>query len=161
MAKKKKTRKRTTKSKAPKSKKKDKEPQFMVQLNEPIAIRREVLESLREVIVFMQGHEKFLRVQEEKMAMIAKLKTDVSSINVLIENRLRKFLPTGKLQVFRKEVDEEDIPEEKPIKKIVAPATPQEYTEIKQPVTPRKMPTEIEEMEMQLRDIENQLKGIQ
>ncbi len=171
MAKKKarKTKKRTTKRKTSKKKvANNKQPQFMVQLNDPVAIRRDVLESLRDVIVFMQGHEKFLRVQEEKMAMIAKLKSDVKSINNLIEGKLRKFLPQGKLQVFMKPVEDEDETDEKEIKKesrrvaIQSPSTSSpEPVGVENTEPTRRMPTEIEEMEQQLRDIENQLKGIQ
>src|SRR3989344_6625615 len=74
------------------------EPEYMVQVSDPKMLRKDLLESLREVIIFMQGYEKFRRIQEEKVALFAALKADVHDLNSLIENKLRKYLPQGKLR---------------------------------------------------------------
>ncbi|NQV91990.1 hypothetical protein HQ489_05960 [Candidatus Woesearchaeota archaeon] len=73
-------------------------PAYMVQLSDPKSIRKDILESLREVIIFMQAHEKFMRIQEEKVTLFAQLKDEVKDLNLLIEHRLKKHLPKGKLK---------------------------------------------------------------
>ena len=61
-------------------------------------MRRDILESLREVILFMQGYEKFRKLQEEKIAIFNQLKNDVKELNQMIDSRLRKYFPKGKLK---------------------------------------------------------------
>src|SRR3989338_4955922 len=75
----------------------EKEPDYMVQIAEPKMVRKDLLESLREVIIFMQGYEKFKKVQEDKVALFTALKSDVRELNLLIEGQLKKYLPKGKL----------------------------------------------------------------
>ena len=107
-AKKKATRKKTTtpkrkttrkpKVKAPRkvTVKKEIGPNFMVQVNEPKALRKDLLESLRETIIFMQGYEAFKKIQEEKVETFTLLKEDIKTLNNLV-NKLKKHLPKGKL----------------------------------------------------------------
>ena len=114
MAKRKTTRKRTTKRKTSKKRrsspkrrskptkrvvKRESGPAYMVQLSDSKSLRKDVLESLREVIIFMQAHEKFMRIQEEKVVLFTQLKNDVKDLNLLIEHKLKKHLPKGKLKV--------------------------------------------------------------
>ena len=35
----------------------EKEPEYMIQISDPKMLRKDLLESLREVIIFMQGYE--------------------------------------------------------------------------------------------------------
>ena len=60
---------------------KEKEPGFMVRVNEPKLVRKDILESLREVILFMQSYEQFKQVQAEKVATIASLRASVKELN--------------------------------------------------------------------------------
>ncbi|MBT3836051.1 hypothetical protein HOD05_02165 [Candidatus Woesearchaeota archaeon] len=119
MAKRKTTRKRTVKRKATKKRssskrkatttkrtvKRESGPAYMVQLSDPKSIRKDILESLREVIIFMQAHEKFMRIQEEKVTLFTKLKNDVKELNLLIEHKLKKHLPKGKLKAVSRYVE--------------------------------------------------------
>ncbi|PIN87781.1 hypothetical protein COV12_01985 [Candidatus Woesearchaeota archaeon CG10_big_fil_rev_8_21_14_0_10_32_24] len=73
-------------------------PAYMVQLSDPKSLRKDILESLREIIIFMQAHEKFMRIQEEKVMLFTQLKTDIQDLNSLIEHKLKKHLPKGKLK---------------------------------------------------------------
>ncbi len=114
MAKRKTTRKRTVKRKTTRKRssskrskkpvkrtvKRESGPAYMVQLSDPKSIRKDILESLREVIIFMQAHEKFMRIQEEKITLFTQLKNDVKDLNQLIEHKLKKHLPKGKLKAF-------------------------------------------------------------
>lgn len=124
----------------------------MVQVSDPKVLRKDLLETLREIIIFMQGYEKFRKLQEEKVATFAALKSDVKELNVLINHRLRKYLPKGKLRVVKDNVPElPEGPEEiEPPR--ARPASPGKEA-------PKK--TELDELEVQLRDIENQLRRVQ
>lgn len=141
---------------------KEKEPSYVVQVNDPKMLRRDILESLREIIIFMQGYERFRKIQEEKVALFGSLKKDVRDLNGLIETKLKVYLPKGKLKgvkgasssstVMEKshEVVEEEEPlppkaEEKPI------FTPRRETPYR---------SELDELESQLKDIEGQLRRV-
>ncbi|MBI2151384.1 hypothetical protein HYU21_01510, partial [Candidatus Woesearchaeota archaeon] len=57
-----------------------KEPEYMVQLSDPKSLRKELLECLREVIIFMQGYEKFRKIQEEKVSTFHTLRQEVKNL---------------------------------------------------------------------------------
>jgi len=63
-----------------------KEPEYMIQVNDPTMVRKDLLESLRETIIFMQGYETIRKIQEEKVALFTQLKLDVNELNNLVEN---------------------------------------------------------------------------
>lgn len=143
---------------------KTKEPDYMVQLGEPTALRRDVLEALREVILFMQSYEQFLKVQEEKLEMFDQLKEHVKDLNSLVNNKLPLYLPKGKLDAIQKviprPVSDREVKHEmhptfgnRPISTTPTFSTPQ--TQIKP-----KEHKELDDLEGQLQDIENQLKGL-
>lgn len=146
---------KTTKSK-PARKPRELEPAYMVQIHEPKMFRKHLLETLREIIIFMQGYEKFRKIQEEKVRTFTALKSDVKELSRLMDVRLRKFFPKGKLTPIREEVKPEPIPLPKPAPPVERPASPQ-------PGTPPAAPqpgNDLDELENQLKDIEGQLKGI-
>ncbi len=132
---------------------KDHEPKYMVQVSEPTMLRRDLLEGLREIIIFMQGYEKFRQIQEEKVAMFSKLKNQVKELNYLIDTRLRRSFPKGKLKSAHlkqsKETQAAPLEESEPV------TMPKQYT------GPAAKPkNELDELESQLKDIEGQLQGI-
>lgn len=130
---------------------KEKEPEYTVQINDPKLLRKDLLESLREVIIFMQGYEKFRAIQEEKVTMFAALRTDLRELSSLLE-KLRKLLPKGRLHAVRERQVEKDAEEEMP----QPAATPQREVNYPQ----RNPQNELDELETQLRDIEGQLQGM-
>lgn len=143
----------------------EKEPDYMVQIAEPKMVRKDLLESLREVIIFMQGYEKFKKVQEDKVALFTTLKSDVKELNMLIEGQLKKYLPKGKLRVShavfqgKKENVTENNVEILPAEK--TQSKPQRtYQEERLPEQATVSRNELEELESQLQDIENQLRNI-
>jgi len=146
------------------------DPQYMIQLSDPKMLRKDLLESLREIIIFMQGYEKFRQIQEEKVNLFTSLKSEVKELNGLIENKLRKYFPKGKLKAVTKDLEREEMEKEDKrmlsnavevvdaepqpkAEKVVAPVQP--YQEEKDPYS------EINHLESQLKDIENQLRGLQ
>ncbi len=132
----------------------EKEPSYMVQIADPKMLRKDLLETLREIIIFMQGYEKFRQIQAEKVATFNKLRNEVQVLNGLINNKLRRHLPRGKLKPVRGQKGEQPAPQEEHEE---APATVA--------VMEREVSTpphqELDELESQLRDIEGQLRKVQ
>jgi hypothetical protein len=174
MAKKKKRKvvRKSSKSKSqPKREPKATGPQFMVQVNDTRVIRKDVLESLREVILFMQGYEKFKGIQNEKISMISKLKEDIKEMHSLIDNKVRKLLPKGKLATLNpiQPVEVKHTVEHHVSQPVVAQAAPMEHHQMSavpaqsQPVAVAPKPSatsELDVLEAQLKEIEGQLKGM-
>ncbi len=132
----------------------EKAPEFMVQLSDPKELRKEVLETIREIIIFMQGYENFRKIQEEKVKLFSQLKSEIRAISSLVDNNLKKNLPKGKLKEVaapKRVVEEKEEPEEEPEVEEKAPA-PQKVVPVPK--------SELEELEDQLNDIEGQLRGI-
>ncbi|HLC88473.1 MAG TPA: hypothetical protein VJG49_00390 [Candidatus Nanoarchaeia archaeon] len=145
--------------------KREKEPEYMIQINDPKVLRKDILESLREVIIFMQGYEKFRKIQEEKVATITVLKEQIKEVESLIGHHLRKYLPVGKLKPMFKEEPKhlEAVPAlSQPVEEeIPAPFPVQTYRQEKSATATLKPKGELEELESQLQDIEHQLQNIQ
>ena len=167
------TRKKTHVRAKPRAKaqpKREKEPDYVIQIHDPKMVRKDILESLREVIIFMQGYEKFKRIQEEKVMTIALLKDQVKELNNLVNHQLKKYLPVGKLKPTikgrtpkRVVEDVHDRYVDHGPKTVVEP-----YAEEKVPIPTYKKTApvkpkpknELEELESQLQDIEHQLQNI-
>ena len=134
---------------------KEHEPEYMVQINDPKNTRKSILESLREVIIFMQSYEKFKKIQEEKVATFAKLKTSVREINSLIEKEIKGYFPKGKLAVVSPPEEGKKAKEEAPkVEEAEKSPTP----EVAPPIKVKKTKSELDELEAQLKDIEGQLR---
>ncbi len=154
------SRKKTVRSTAPR----DKQPEYMVRINDPKNVRKDVLESLREVIIFMQGYETFLRIQEEKIGLFTTLKSQIKELNSLVDGKLRQYLPRGKLKPIlpsklvpdrkKEESAELDIPKTKVVK--TARPSPVERTPALEEPEPEPV-SELDQLERQLKDIESQL----
>ncbi|MEK6863091.1 MAG: hypothetical protein AABW53_00120 [Nanoarchaeota archaeon] len=135
----------------------DKGLNMMVQLNEPKNLRKDILEALREIIIFMQGYEAFRKIQEEKVATFSQLREDVKVLNSLIDTKLRRYLPKGKLAgVVKKPVVKKEEPEER---EIPAPREMPMMRSAPKP-EPKKESDELDELESQLQDIEGRLRRI-
>ena len=170
MAKKKKRVKKTKKAtKAVKKQvKKEKQPQFMVHISDPKMLRKDVLEALRESIIFLQGYETIKKLQQEKVALFQQIKNDIKELSNLIDNKLKKYLPRGKLlEQGLKEKKEQPMP---------TPSIPQPAsTEVNLPYEPveskstqvkpaQQLPkieeNNLDDLERQLQEIENQLRSV-
>ena len=148
---------------------KETNPEFMVQVNEPVMLRKDLLESLREVIIFMQGYEKFRAVQEEKVALFSALQTNIKELKQIVEGKLQGYLPKGKLTpvTHDQQVQYEKREEAKQVKQVVE----QERVPMSFPKTANapavavveaeSVPNDLEQLESQLHDIESQLQNLQ
>lgn len=130
----------------------DKGPQYMIQISDPKMLRKDILESLREIIIFRQGYDKFKAIQNEKILLFCTLKEQLKEINCLVDQKLRRYLPKGKLKSvltseFRSQLSQEMVKE-------CYEETKEELCEI-HPVV-----TELDNLENQLSEIEKQLEKI-
>jgi hypothetical protein len=117
------------------------EPHYAVQIADPKILRKDILEALREVIIFMQGYERFRAIQEEKVTIFNQLKADTKKLQTLIDTKLRRKLPKGKLSAVKPSII---VPVKEPGE--TPAATP--------------APAHIDDLENQLQDIEKQLQGM-
>ena len=81
------TRKKVTKKKVTKKKG---EPLY-VGVVEPETLRKDILESVRELIQFLQSYEQFKKLKDEKNRTLAILKSDVKDIKSEVE-KLKMYL---------------------------------------------------------------------
>ena len=139
--------------------KKEKEPDYVIRIHDPKIVRKDILESLREVIIFMQGYEKFKKIQEEKVNTISLLKEQIKELNTLVNHQLKKYLPVGKLKPILKEQPQHEEYTPKIEEETPAPVPIQRYKQ-ERPIK-SKPKNELEELESQLQDIEHQLQNIQ
>jgi hypothetical protein len=146
---------RTKKVHRPKVQHKDEEPSFMVQVAEPKMLRKDILESLREVIIFMQGYEKFMSIQEEKVSLFSSLQTEVKDLRFLINDKLRKLLPKGKLPAV-------NLTRKREMEEVERKSLSQNEVEVVNiRAEPESKPKDdLFELESQLKDIESQLQSI-
>ncbi len=70
---------------------------FYVGVRDPMEVRRNILESSREAINFMQRLERIKKIREEKMHSVHQLRTDIKELRSLL-NKLKQALPKTKLR---------------------------------------------------------------
>ena len=135
---------------------KDKGLNLMVQINDPKNVRKDLLEALREIIIFMQGYEAFRKIQEEKVAVFSQLRDDVKALNNLVDYKLRRVLPKGKLAGLVKR------PTQRMELEVVEKEDMEPMPKAQPKAAPRPEPVQddsgLDELESQLQDIESRLK---
>ena len=132
---------------------KDKGLNLMVQVSDPKNVRKDLLEALREIIIFMQGYEAFRKIQEEKIAVFAQLRDDVKVLNSLVDVKLRRLLPKGKLAgVVKKPMGRVEVVEKEEMEPMPAPKV------MPKPESQPEETPELDELESQLREIESRLR---
>lgn len=65
---------------------------LFVRFEQPMSLRKSLLEASRNVLVSLQNFEKFREARNEKAELMSKLKGQLSDINQLF-NRLKKEMP--------------------------------------------------------------------
>ena len=126
---------------------KDQNEVFFVQITEPAQVRRNVLESLKQILELLQRFEKFKPIRHEKMSKIQKLRALMRDANKLMAD-LKSKLPQTSFKSIAPKGDK------KPVKKI-AP----KKDEAAQPKVAKKEKTELEKLESELSAIESKLKS--
>ncbi len=138
------------------------EPAYMVPVKDPPVLRRDLLEALREIILFMQGYEKFQRIQQEKTSIFNSLQEDLRELNQLFDGRMRQLFPKGHLRPLhegdfsRLHDADVEVPERR------QPERAERRTEPVRETPRRPEPrNELDELEAQLKQIESQLRKVQ
>lgn len=116
--------------------KKGEQELFFVRVSNPSNLRRNILESSKEIIESLKRYENLKLIRKEKSENISKLKGDVKEIISLI-SKLKSKLP----KVDIKEEKEAIVPNKKDFKK-------------------EAKTTELEKLESELRNIEGKLDAI-
>lgn len=129
------------------------EPEYTIQIGDAKALRKEVLEGLREAIIFMQGYEKFLHIQRDKMMLFHKLKSQTQELQTLVNGKLRRYLPKGKLKAITPRLPKE-VQEQEEEQQSMMPSSPLPQEE-------EAPAAELDELESQLQQIESKLRGME
>ena len=119
---------------------------FFVQVMEPAQVRRDILESLKQILELLQRFEKFKHTRHEKMNKIQKLRNLVRDANKMTSDLRSKLPQTNLKSVAPRE-------SQKPAKKVSHKKN--EAT----PKTSRKEKTELEKLESELSAIESKLRS--
>lgn len=129
-------------AKKKKTQKKDSEDKeiFYVGIKDPTEIRRNLLESTKDVVTFLKSYENFKKVRAEKVEEISKLKATIEDITRLI-NKLNRELPRTRLRA-------EPQPEKKA------------KTVRRAPVPKKPRLSDVEKLGKELEEIENKLKTL-
>ena len=81
---------------------------YSVEIKESANVRREVLESLREIIGILQRFEQFKHIKHEKYEQIQKLRLLMRQANKLIGN-MKSYLPAANFKVAAPEPKEAPV----------------------------------------------------
>ena len=116
---------------------------FFVQIKEPFEVKRNILETLKDILQLLQQFEKFKQLRHEKLKKIQKLRSLIRDTNKILGILKSKLPQTSfKLTVPK--------PAQKQAKKGVAR---------KKENTHKKHKTELDRLEAELNAIEEKLKG--
>ena len=120
---------------------------FFVEVMDPAEIRRNILESLKQILELLQKFEKFKHLRHEKLQKIQKLRSLMKDTNKMLGN-LKLKLPQTSLKY---------MPANKEKKTSAKPS--RKKKEAKEEKIPKKEKTELERLEAELSAIESKLKS--
>ncbi|MEK6983083.1 MAG: hypothetical protein AABX33_00785 [Nanoarchaeota archaeon] len=123
---------------------------FFIQVKEPNEIRRNILETLKEIIQVLRRFENFKHTRHEKLERMHKLKGLLKDANKLFGNLKRRLPQTNLKPIF---IEETPRPAAKALKKKKIDKTREEKT-------PKKEMTQLEKLETELGAIESKLKNL-
>lgn len=145
-------RKRVKKKKVVKRRKAKKLPEkaevYYMGIPNPVEIRKNILESARDMVQFLQMFEKFRIIREEKKQASALLKKHVRELTTLT-NKIKTMLPKTSLRTKSKKIEPEKIEKVETIEALKEAPQKSELPDIDV--------DDIEELETELRDIEDKL----
>lgn len=125
---------------------------FFVEIKEPTEVRRNILESLKEILEVLQRFEKFKNIRHEKLENIHKLRGLLKDANKMLGN-LRLKLPQTSLRAAAVRETAAHKAHHKKRKK-------GKYAEKEPEKAPKREMTEVEKLESELSAIESKLKSL-
>jgi len=99
---------------------KKEESLFYVNLEEPVEIRRNILESSKEIVQLLQRYEKIRNIRVKKSSKITDLKKQTKEIAIMVA-KLKQYLPKSGLRAPPAEKGETKVIRNNPVKKIDRP----------------------------------------
>ena len=129
--------------------KKEEKDIFYVEVREPNEVRRNILESLKDIVESLKRFEKFKEAGKEKIHNINKLRGDIKELNKLVTN-LKNALPESKLRDIK-------------IKPVLSEGkkTKKRKHKKKEEVEEKRPAKELERLESELGSIEEKLQSLQ
>ncbi len=124
---------------------------FFVEVKEPEEVRKNILESLKEIVESLQRFEKFKETRKDKIYHINKFKNIVKDTNKLVFD-LKKSFPETTIRTVR-EMSKSTQKKKTNGKKKYAGV-------IKKEVQERKPMTELQKLESELSEIEGKLESL-
>ncbi len=130
---------------------------FFVGLDDDQLVKKNLLESMREILVTLQRYESFKKVRSQKVKEISELKKIMKEINELIV-KLKTSLPKANISAsVKKEVKQIDREIGKLTKKTKSSTTTKKTIA---KAKPKAEMSELEKLENDLASIESRLKGL-
>jgi|TARA_B100002003_G_C14147363_1_gene551786 hypothetical protein len=128
---------------------------FFVKVKDPNDVKKNLLESLKDIVENLHRFEKFKAIREEKLENINKLRENIKELTKL-NSKLRSALPETKLRIALKKAKEVKKKRHKVSKKVFK-KEPVEKIE-KAPKAEKQRPlSELEKLETELSAIEGRL----
>ena len=124
---------------------------FFVQVKKPAEVRKDILETLREVVETLHRFEKFKQMRHKKLEKIHHLGVLIKQANKILGN-LKLKLPQTNLRATAARASPQSKAHRKKKKKM-------EASEEKQQKEPKKELTEVDRLENELSAIESKLKS--
>ncbi len=124
------------------------EDMYFVGIEDPVEMRRYILETARESIRTLQMFEKFRSLRDEKMKAILSLKSSVREINRLL-SKVKTALPQANLRI---KLHEHDLLGEKPLSRPKKQAKGSDII--------KSAKGDLEKLESELSAIENKLNSL-
>ena len=126
---------------------------LFVEVREPSEVRRNILESLKNIVETLQRFEKFKHIRKEKTHRISKLSSELKGMNRMLSD-LKNAIPETKLREIKIKSALKEEEKEKPKKK--------KHSRRHKDAEEKQRPlTEVERLESELGAIEEKLKGLQ
>ena len=132
--------------------KEDKDILF-VKVNDSSEVRRDMLESIREILGILQRFEKFKESRKEKIHYISKLGKIVKSINKAMTN-LKKSLPETKITAMK-------VSKSRTIKRETPVVRKKDAGVMERRHVERRHTSELERLETELSDIEGKIADLE
>lgn len=123
---------------------------FFVKIKEPSDVKKNLLESLKDIVENLQRFEKFKNTRDEKLRNISKLREDVKEL-VKLNSQLKAALPETKLRFAAKKVKKKKHKHSKKAAKKEA------KKKIEKQVAKQRPVSELEKLETELSAIEGRL----
>lgn len=144
------------------AKKKEEKSVYYVGMRDPVELRRQILESSKEMIQYIQRAEKFKEIRKEKSEEIIKLKNLVSEIIRLV-NKAKAELPKTNIRARLHKHEEKEKAKDKMLKRErekLEKAEMKKAKKIKEIEKKPKEMTELAKLEAELGEIESKLNRI-